>query len=102
MLIFTMNNWMRFAISTIYSYARKNYKDVEFYDMSVDTKITNTEIGLLSGMPIFSIPFAIGLIVSGPLSDRYNRSKLIACACIMWSLMHVLASTGNSFLTETF
>lgn len=93
---------MRFCMATVYSYAAKTYGGDKFYDMRADTGITNTEIGLLEGLPVFSVPFAIGLIVAGPVSDKYNRAKIITVCCIMWSLMNVLGAVGNSFIGEMF
>jgi len=53
--------------------------------------------GLLSGLG-FSISYTTSGILSGLISQKVNRKKMLGIACILWSLTSIITGSVNSFM----
>lgn len=58
--------------------------------------LDQSDLSLLSG-PAFTTIYALLVLFTGPLSDNFNRVKMISIACIGWSFMTYLSSFATSF-----
>ncbi len=59
---------------------------------------TDTELGLLQGF-VFSIPYAVGVIVVGWLADRFSRRGILFTGVVFWSLAAASSGLAVSFAT---
>lgn len=63
-----------------------------------DLGLSDTELGMLTGLAfalfytVFGIPVAV-------VADRWNRSRLIAAACALWSLFTAASGAATGFAT---
>ena len=64
--------------------------------IKVDFGLSDTKMGLLLG-PAFIIVFAVASFPMGILVDRVNRTRLLAVAVGIWSLMTGLCGLASSF-----
>lgn len=58
--------------------------------------LTPQNFGILSG-PGFTLIYSILILFTGPLSDNFNRVKMICYSCLGWSLMTLLSSFSTEF-----
>tara|TARA_S200000501_G_C20869810_1_gene763706 strand:- start:3192 stop:4412 length:1221 start_codon:yes stop_codon:yes gene_type:complete len=63
-----------------------------------DLDLTNTEIGLLTGV-VFIFFYAIAGLFVGTLADRYNRTKIIGIGVILWSAFTAVSGLAKNFVT---
>src|SRR5882762_46016 len=64
--------------------------------IKADFGLSDTEMSLLLG-PAFIIVFAVASFPMGILVDRVNRTRLLAVAVGIWSLMTGLCGLASSF-----
>jgi MFS family permease len=60
-----------------------------------DLRLTDTALGLLSGMP-FAICYAVCCLPAAHLADRYSRRNLIALGFIFWSAVTTASAAVTS------
>ena len=63
-----------------------------------DLDLTNTEIGLLTGV-VFIFFYTIAGLFVGTLADRYNRTKIISIGVILWSAFTAVSGSAKNFVT---
>ena len=65
--------------------------------IKADLGLTDTQVGLMTGLSfaIFYTTLSIPLAI---VADRWNRSKVIAIAIAIWSVMTVLCGAAASFM----
>ena len=65
--------------------------------IKADLELTDTQVGLMTGLSfaIFYTTLSIPLAI---VADRWNRSKVIAIAIAIWSVMTVLCGAAASFI----
>jgi MFS transporter, Spinster family, sphingosine-1-phosphate transporter len=61
-----------------------------------DLGLTDTQFGLLTGL-FFIIFYAVAGLFMGVLADRMNRSRLIAGAIVLWSLLTAASGAAKGF-----
>ena len=62
-----------------------------------DLGLSDTQLGLMTGLS-FAIFYTTLAIPLAALADRWNRSRIIAIAIAIWSLMTVLCGLAGSFV----
>ncbi|MBU0557161.1 MAG: MFS transporter [Alphaproteobacteria bacterium] len=62
-----------------------------------ELELSDLQLGLLSG-PVFAVFYSLAGLPVARLSERWNRSRLLACCLAFWSAATVLCSTASSFL----
>lgn len=60
--------------------------------------LSDTQIGMLQGF-VFSVPYAIGVLLVGMAVDRYSRRTILLIGVISWSLAAAASGLANSFET---
>lgn len=65
--------------------------------IKADLKITDTDLGLLTGIT-FVIFYGVLGVPIGRLADRYNRKWLLTGCLTLWSLMTALSGLASNFL----
>ena len=63
-----------------------------------DLGLTNTEFGLLTGL-IFIFFYSVAGFFMGVLSDRVNRTRLIAAGLALWSALTALSGMAKGFVS---
>ena len=65
--------------------------------IKADLGLTDTQVGLMTGLSfaIFYTTLSIPLAI---VADRWNRSKVIAIAIAIWSVMTVICGAASSFV----
>ncbi len=66
--------------------------------MKSDLGLSDTEIGLLTGIVFIFFYTVAGLFV-GTLADRYNRTKIIGVGVILWSAFTAISGLAKNFFT---
>jgi MFS family permease len=66
-------------------------------DIKQEFTLSDSQLGLLSGFAFVAIYITMS-IPAAYLADRKNRSKLIALALAMWSLMTVLCGAAQNYI----
>ena len=64
--------------------------------MKLDLKLTDTELGLLSGTA-FAVLYAFGGIPIARLAERVSRVNILGVALIVWSSLSALCGAAGSF-----
>lgn len=65
-------------------------------DIKTEFALSDSELGLYTGLA-FGVSFAIAGFLSGPLVDRFNRTRLLAGMLGIWSALTALAGATSSF-----
>ncbi len=65
-------------------------------DVKKDLGISYFQFSLLTGLAFAGV-FAVAILLLGPLSDRYSRTRLIAVGLIVWSAMTAASGFAASF-----
>jgi MFS transporter, Spinster family, sphingosine-1-phosphate transporter len=63
-----------------------------------DLGLTDTQFGLLTGL-FFIIFYALAGLFMGVLADRVNRSRLIAGAIMLWSVLTAASGAAKGFVS---
>lgn len=84
-LIYMLNFMDRQILSVLIEPVRK---DIAFSD---------TEIGLLTGT-LFALCYSALTVPIAMLADRWNRVRIVAAGCFLWSLFTGLSGTATSFI----
>lgn len=66
--------------------------------IKAELHLTDTQIGLLTGV-VFALFYATFAVPIAALADRVNRVRLIAVACLIWSLFSAGCGLATSFIT---
>ncbi len=64
--------------------------------MEQDLHISDTEVGLLTGLA-FVLVYTLGGLPMGALADRFSRRNIVALGVVVWSLMTSFSSVARSF-----
>ena len=80
-----------------------NFVDRQFISsfapfLKSDLRLSDTEIGLLTGIVFIFFYTVAGLFV-GTLADRYNRTKIIGIGVILWSAFTAISGFAKNFFT---
>ena len=67
----------------------RNIISIVSQSMKLDLKLTDTQLGLLSGTA-FALLYAFGGIPIARLAERFSRVNIIAGALIVWSTLSAL------------
>lgn len=59
-------------------------------------KLSDTQLGMLQGF-IFSLPYAVGVLVVGYCVDRYSRRGILFAGVIVWSIAATMSGLATSF-----
>ena len=78
-----------------------NFVDRQFISsfapfLKKDLNLSDTEIGLLTGIVFIFFYTVAGLFV-GTLADRYNRTKIIGIGVILWSAFTAISGFAKNF-----
>ncbi len=84
------------ALAYMLSYADRQIVAVLVEPLKADLRLTDTQIGLLSGVAftIFYTTFGIPLAW---LADRTNRVRIVSAACLVWSLCSAASGFAANF-----
>ena len=80
-----------------------NFVDRQFISsfapfLKSDLNLSDTEIGLLTGIVFIFFYTVAGLFV-GTLADRYNRTKIIGLGVILWSAFTAISGFAKNFFS---
>ena len=80
-----------------------NFVDRQFISsfapfLKSDLDLSDTEIGLLTGIVFIFFYTVAGLFV-GTLADRYNRTQIIGIGVILWSAFTAISGFAKNFFT---
>jgi len=64
--------------------------------MKEDLALSNTDIGLLTGL-YFVVVYTITGLVIGTLADKFNRPKIIATGLLIWSSLTAVSGAARHF-----
>lgn len=87
--------WMLFAIGTI-NFIDRQLLSVLVEPIRAELDFTDTQFGLLTGLSFALFYGILGLPVA-MLADRWNRIRLIAAACALWSVFTAGCGLVSSF-----
>ncbi|HEX8382808.1 MAG TPA: MFS transporter [Sphingomonas sp.] len=79
-----------------FSYMDRQILAILLEAIKVDLSLTDTQLGLLSGL-VFAIFYATLGIPVARLADRTNRRNIIAVSLAIWSAMTALAGLAQNF-----
>nr|WP_047169333.1 MFS transporter [Sphingomonas sp. Y57] len=79
------------------SYADRFVLPLVLEPIKVEFGLTDTELGLLSGLP-FTLCYALCTLPFGRLADRYSRKKVLLFSLILWSVMTGLCGLAQGLL----
>lgn len=82
--IYVCNNIDRHAIAVLAEPIRR------------DLALSDTQLGMLTGL-VFAVFYACFGIPAGWLADRFGRVRIIAIACVLWSVCSVMSGLARSF-----
>lgn len=68
--------------------------------IKADLGLSDTQLGLLTGLA-FAFFYSIFGIPVGWLADRYGRVRIMACACIVWSVFSTACGFAQNFAQLT-
>ena len=99
----TNMNYSYFAavmLAVIYTF---NFLDRQFLavlaqPVKVDLHLSDTQMGALTGLA-FALFYTVFGIPVAALADRYNRIRIIAAACVLWSLFSAACGLATNFTT---
>jgi len=95
--------WYALAILTLislFSYMDKQAVLILLEPIKVDLGLTNTQLGLLSGMAFAALYTILGLPLAR-LADRTSRVKLLSACFAVWSVMTAVCGFAQTF-TQLF
>ena len=78
------------------SYMDRQIVAILLENIKAEFGLSDTQLGLLSGLA-FALFYSILGIPIARLADRHNRTKIIACAVGLWSIVTVLCGMANNF-----
>ncbi len=96
-----MNAWGLLAILTMINVL--NFVDRQLLPsfanfIKPDLGLSDSEFGLLTGF-VYLIFYAFGGLLLGVLADRTNRTRLIAVAVALWSLLTAASGAAKGFMS---
>ena len=80
----------------IFNFVDRQILSVLVEPIKADLGLTDTQIGLVSGIVFAAFYTAVGIPV-GWLADRTNRVRLVATACALWSLFCAAGGLATNF-----
>ena len=80
-----------------FSYLDRQIVAILAEPIKADLNLTDTQIGMLSGLTFALFYTAFGIPVAW-LADRKNRVRIVAAACMLWSLFSGLCGLSQNFL----
>ena len=86
---------MLFVVGTI-NFVDRQLLSVLVEPIRAELHLSDTQFGLLTGMAFALFYAAMGVPVA-VLADRWNRVRLIAAACLVWSAFTALTGRVSSF-----
>lgn len=86
---------MLFVVGTV-NFVDRQLLSVLVEPIRADLHLTDTQFGLLTGLAFALFYAAMGIPVAA-LADRWNRIRLIALACLVWSGFTALTGRVSSF-----
>lgn len=92
--------WVAAVLALVYTF---NFLDRQFLSVlaqpvKVDLHLSDTELGLLTGLA-FAIFYTLFGIPVAALSDRTRRVQVIAVACTLWSLFSAACGLATGFFS---
>lgn len=86
------------AFSYLYGYVGDGVNmGSKHYEISSSFASLTKYYGLLSGAG-FSITFAVAGVFWGIMCEKQNRKRIIATACLVWSMTSIITGSTNSLL----
>ncbi len=88
------------ALGVVYTF---NFLDRQFLSVlaqpvKLDLHLSDTDLGLLTGFA-FAIFYTLFGIPVAALADRFNRVRIIAAACALWSLFSAACGLATGFFS---
>src|SRR5262244_2584002 len=80
-----------------FNYVDRTALGIVLQDIKVDLKLTDTQLGFLSGIA-FALFYAVMGIPIARWADRGNRVTIISLTAAAWSVMVALCGMAGSFL----
>jgi predicted MFS family arabinose efflux permease len=84
------------TVTYFFSYMDRQILAILLEAIKADLKLTDTQLGLLSGL-VFAIFYATLGIPVARLADRTNRRNIIAVSLAIWSAMTALCGLAQNF-----
>lgn len=91
----TVALWMLFAIGTL-NFVDRQLLSVLVEPIRAEMAFTDTQFGLLTGLS-FALFYALMGIPLAMVADRWHRVRLIAAACVVWSLFTAVCGLVQNF-----
>jgi MFS family permease len=94
--------YRRYILAITFIVLSFSYMDRQIIGMllpaiKVDLKLSDTALGLLSGMTFALFYATLGLPV-GRLADNYSRRDIVAISLALWSAMTAMCGTAHGFM----
>jgi MFS family permease len=86
------------AVAYTFNFLDRQFLSVLAEPVKRDLHLTDTQLGLLTGLMFALFYTAFGIPVAD-LADRANRVRIIAVACALWSLATAACGFAGSFAT---
>lgn len=84
------------AIAYMLNFVDRQLLAILVEPIKADVGITDTQVGLLSGL-MFALFYTFFGIPVALIADRANRVKLVALSCAVWSFFTVLSGLAKGF-----
>jgi MFS family permease len=84
------------CIVYIFNFMDRQLMSVLTTDIKDDLKLTDSEIGLMTGL-LFALFYTLLGVAAGWLADRSVRVRILAAGCFIWSLFTLLCGKATSF-----
>lgn len=80
----------------IVNYADRTLIAVLTQPIKADLGLSDTQIGIISGVA-FAAMFSLSGLLLARFADRFSRTRMLAAAIALWSLMCLLTATAGGF-----
>lgn len=86
------------AITYMLNFVDRQLLSILAEPVKLDLALSDTQLGMLTGLT-FALFYTVFGIPIAALADRWNRVRIIAIACGIWSLFTAASGMASSFLT---
>lgn len=86
------------AVTYMFNFVDRQLLSILAEPVKQDLGLSDTQLGLLTGL-MFALFYTFFGIPVAYLADRWNRVKVVAISCGLWSLFTAASGAATSFLT---
>ncbi len=86
------------AVVYTFNFLDRQFLSVLAQPVKLDLHLSDTDLGLLTGFA-FAVFYTFFGIPVAALADRFNRVRIIALACALWSLFSAACGLSTGFIT---